>query len=578
MARGSSAKTHNIFCLDKDKALKNNFGGKEVSDKEIIQKIMADCPCYIPQKLISNYDYYGFTVFLYFFGETKHNSRLSKFCSPFVVSTEKVVSFKPQMASSVMFICSEKNIFIVTTGQGFRVVEKFCVTKFGLKVLSAYYNHVKISAVDTNGMSGIVHSNKTIYSNEVDFIDIDNLDTIFKEVTGRLFDKETVHSLLQLENKSKKNSMKIIAKNYVQFSSSLDFNKLLYLLNKIDDFDLSKMTDRFNLILPLDPKKEKKQIEENSEYVISSVYNYIKEQSIREFDVFHKDTNTFISADSYDILCGNKLLSSSDDCCSFELFKAAYSEYLTGSENKYEVFKSFCDDAEINANKDDVVITNGRLLDYLSGELTVNGINYYMFYGKYYLLNSSYSQRLCATLKTKLKPTMFENILSTIWEPTFDENDFNNAASIKDGYIHLHLTKPDNIEFADLLKLENGVATIIHVKDGFNCTMRELERQVEMSMVRLNDLKSNNNDEYMRKLYQNGCNNKAGRNINDFFSTEQEFLDEIKKCDYKYIIALRINTTNKDLLKSESNIAKHCLNSLILKCFNRGIDLKINIL
>jgi len=211
----------------------------------------------------------------------------------------------------------------------------------------------------------------------------------------------------------------------------------------------------------------------------------------------------------------------------------------------------------------------------VSGEIQVDEKNYYMFYGEYYTLDKSYAERLNATLHGKLRQEYFIDELSSGWDSSQNEDDFNHNVSINEGYIHLHRTRPEQIEFADLLKIENNTATIIHVKDGFDCSMRELERQVELSIIRMLDLQNNNQELYMKKLYINGKNNKRGVNIKDHFQTEQDFVEKMKKCSFRYVIILKVD--NQNLLASNSNIAKHCLNSLILKCFNRGVELKINL-
>jgi hypothetical protein len=50
----------------------------------------------------------------------------------------------------------------------------------------------------------------------------------------------------------------------------------------------------------------------------------------------------------------------------------------------------------------------------------------------------------------------------------------------------------------------------------------------------------------------------------------------MKNNPVRYIIAIR--PAKKNLLDNESNIAKHCLNALILRCFQQGIELRIQVL
>lgn len=68
----------------------------------------------------------------------------------------------------------------------------------------------------------------------------------------------------------------------------------------------------------------------------------------------------------------------------------------------------------------------------------------------------------------------------------------------------------------------------------------------------------------------------VGKNITTVFPTVDEFLSCMKNNQIRYIIAIR--PTNKRLLNNTSNIAKHCLNALILRCFEQGIELRIQVL
>ena len=241
-----------------------------------------------------------------------------------------------------------------------------------------------------------------------------------------------------------------------------------------------------------------------------------------------------------------------------------------------ERFKDFIYEARILSAKGDAIVTDGPLLDHISGEIEQDGKNYYVFYGEYYFLNDSYSSRLNRSLKGKLTQDRFTNMLTTVWHSGDKEDDFNENASRDEGYIHLHKVKPDYIEFADLMKIEDSAITVVHVKDGFDSDMRALDRQVELSVSQVIDAKNNNNSTYLRKLYQNACANRKGINISTFFPTEDAFVDAVVHREIRFIAAIHPPVDN--LLANRSNIAKHCLNAMIMRCFNQGIDLKINII
>ena len=578
MARVKNTKIHNIFLIDKNKFLSVDET-QTLTTESMISTIMSGDNKYTLQTLKSNVNTQGFSMRLYFRADENPHSKFASFCKDFVEADQKAVTFYPRSTSSVLFIWNDRHIYAITTGQGFRMIESYSLPKFGLIVASIFEKQFKVTSLDSNAMSSIIHSTKTVYSNEIDFIDVNALDTVFKEVTGRLKDESQVRTLLNLSEDSKKKSVKVTAKNFVQFSSALNFEGLLHLLTIVDGYNFENFEDRFNLIVPLNNKQHADIILANNDAVINKMYEAIVAGGSIPFDLFHEESTAYISVDSYvlyDLKTG-KEYASIDDYPDGSIIAQAYTTYLSGKNHSLDSFKEFICSLNISSTKEDVgCITDAPLLQHVSGEIEVGGVNYFIFYGKYYRQDASYTQRLNQSLNGKLRDEFYVSDLKTKWLTGKDEDWFNKEVSESEGYVHLHKVKPDYVEFADLIKVENDVVTIVHVKDGFDCDMRALDRQVELSIAKMLDIKQYNNDSYLRSLYEKAIRHTVGKNITTVFSTVEEFLACMKSKKTRYVIAIR--PTNKDLLKNKSNIAKHCLNALILRCFNQGIDLKINIL
>ncbi len=576
MSKGNT-KVHSIFLLDREKVEKEFAINKEASVNDLIDRLIRNSARkYNEQQLRDNAYVDSFSVRLFFCAEARKENKLVTFCRPFVREDQDILKKYPVMTSSVMFIWSEENIFVVTTGQGFRVIDEFCVPRFGMLVVSMFKEMFRVLALDSNGMSSIIHSSKTIYANEVDFINVEDLDTVFKGVTGRINSQEIVRRLLRLKGDSKKNSIKVIARNSVQFSSSLDYEGLLHVLKQLNQYDYSKLQDGFNLILPLDSKKDASDVGKNDNKVIERIYEAIIKNEKIPFDIFHRSTNEFIEADRYQLtVIGVDGVIEVYDLDATKLIKEGYELYRAGRDSSLELFSEFVHLTKLCAIREERVVTDDKLLKHVSGSIEVDERSYYIFYGEYYCLSEAYSERLNKSLKGKLEVVRPKKYLATEWEKEDKEDDFNLKVSNEEGYIHLHKIKPELIEFADLLKVEEEEITVVHVKDKFDDDMRALDRQVELSLTRVFDLKNNNSDAYFRKLYQNANRSRAGRNITEFFKSEDEFINVMKEKSIRYIIAIR--PPKKNLLENKSNIAKHCLNALILRCLSRGVDLGIDI-
>ena len=570
-----NTKTHNIFLLDKTRLQELFTAEQEASVRELLERLMLSDENYVKQNLKEDLPTQSFSIMLYFRKEDSFQSKFSSFCKAFVADGQDAITYYPRSSSSVLFIWDRKNIYAVPTGQGFRMIESFIVPKFGMMIASEYNQLFKVTSLDSNTLSSIIHSTKTVYSNEVDFLDINALDTIFKEVTGRLTDRTNVHSLLNLQSTSKKQSMKITAKDFVQFSSALSFENLLHLLTVINSYDFDKLNDRFNLISPVTPKKHRDVIIENNTAVIHSMYEALRAGKRLPYDLFHKNTIDFISADSYVIYDASSYEEyySQDDYEPTQLISNAYHNYLKGTPSTEAAFYDFILSSRLRSDRGDYMATDGTILQYTSGEVEVNSTNYYVFYGDYYRLSTSYDERLKDSLKGKLQQVYETTEIQTVWASDKDEDWFNKTVSENEGYIHLHKIKPDFIEFCDLLKSDEETLTFVHVKDGFDGDMRVLDRQVDLSIRKIMDYRQNNHTDYMKRLYRNASACSTGTNITSVFPCEQDFLDSLKAKQIRYIIAIR--PQNPDLVECRSNIAKHCLNALILRCFSQGVDLRI---
>lgn len=191
----------------------------------------------------------------------------------------------------------------------------------------------------------------------------------------------------------------------MQFSSALNFDGLLHLLLIIDGYDFEHYQDRFNLIAPLNSKKDGAIILANDNAVIQKMYAAISSGKEITFDLFHEDTTAYISADSYvfyDPTSGTEY-ASFDDYAAPQAVLIAYNAYLDGNPNTLSAFVAFAHSVNIRTDKGDIVgITDAPLLRHISGEIQVAGTNYFIFYGKYYHLGASYTERLNDSLSGKL--------------------------------------------------------------------------------------------------------------------------------------------------------------------------------
>lgn len=567
-------KTHNIYLIDMEKVSSSFELPEDVSKQIAVEKIMSKDGLYHIQELKDDIDTQAFSISLFFRSDYGCNNKFSSFCSNFVKEDQEAVTFMPSSASSVLFVWSNKNIFAITTGQGFRLVEDYAVLKFGLIIATLFESYLKVTSLGSSELSSVIHSSRTVYTTEVEFQSVETLDTIFKEIGGRISNLQLIHDLLNLDRSSKKKSVKLKAKDYLQLGSSLDIKGLLHLLRKLDEMDISQVADGFNAITPLSNKRDKTTIDAINLEIAHSIYDALSNDRICPFELFHKDTDSFIFADKYQIYKATTKYADEEDYNATQILKNGFIAFLKEGEWTEEAFKYFLMTSKIKSIREDNIVTDGSVLQHLSGEIELAGTTYFVLDGKYYCQNESYTQKLNEFLRRKLREDIYTQEIQTEWT-THNEDWFNATVSRNEGYIELHRVLIDNIEFADLIKCSGDTLTVVHVKDKFDGEMRILDRQVEMSIRMLLDVKHNNNHSFMSRLYRKAVEDNARTDICRHIPSEQQFITQIKNNKVRYIIV--VHPTEKKLLNSRSNIAKHCLNALIDRCFRRGIELKIQV-
>lgn len=130
-----NTKTHNIFLLSKEKVQEEYFNNEETIVEEAITKIIYEAGLHYEEQVLKDNLYEeNFHVMLFFHKQEVAGNKLASFCKPFVKKDQDIVNFRTKSASSILFIWDKKHIFAITTGQGFRAIDEFCVPKFGMLV------------------------------------------------------------------------------------------------------------------------------------------------------------------------------------------------------------------------------------------------------------------------------------------------------------------------------------------------------------------------------------------------------------------------------------------------------------
>lgn len=583
MASKSNTKIHNINLINTDlvkkeiTSINENLKIENVTANDCISYIMQSSLDYEKQILkLSEID--GVKLQLYYMSIPGHESALTRFSKKFVREDQDVVIDNGVIQSSLLFLTIENRIYCVPTGQGFRVIAKYIIDKFGLVALSAINTKFKVTALNSNNMSGKAHSENKVFRQELDFWDVQDIDSIIKELKGKINDKQLICNLLNLPNDTKKDKLSIVVKDSLQLSSSMDIEKLVKTIKNINEYIDDNHVNNFIDIKMLDKDKNLAEIDSNNNVLYQNIIETLEYENPEYlgYDFFNKDVETFLDYDKY-ILVFNEETEEFDD--SYDILQALKNLYdrLKIVDKKPEEKIEFIKHLRIYGYDDESTCCLGTLIENLSGEIDNNNKKYLMLYGSYYYVENSYFNRLKDSLTKKLSIKKFVNNLIG-WEDGKTEDEYNSKLADSLNAALIHKCIPDNIEFADVLEfVDEDTCNIYHVKDKFNCSLRELDRQIELSMKKLIDLQFGK-DEYFKMLYQRSENQKSRNDKNELykkFKNEEEFLEKIKNIK-KFVYRVVINIAQQaEIINAQSNIAKYCLNHILTLTNEYNYELEI---
>lgn len=199
--------------------------------------------------------------------------------------------------------------------------------------------------------------------------------------------------------------------------------------------------------------------------------------------------------------------------------------------------------------------------------------------GTWFKITEDYVLELDKKLKESISGKINFNLITNIWDKKSITNEKTQKSKevyktetefMKDNFLQdnttiiSHTKLIDNIEFSDLIKIDknNKKIYLIHIKRGFDASVRDLAYQMTFSYNILQNARLQGKYEKIEELYEKLDENEKNK------IKKEDFIKIFKNYDFIYVFTFNDETTNNrnianDLKKFESNIAKGVLLDLI---------------
>lgn len=506
-----------------------------------------------------------------------HQERIKTYSEWSVFFPEKLFGTEERGSSNhymILFIDAGHFLFIFIGGKAYSLIANYLDHNFGIKVISKLTKSEEdyISRIKSVGLTGSRAGISEQYRESISVLDYINfgkvpieIDYIFGETNSK-----TYFSFLQENNDE---LIKVQVGKSFKVRKQISFEQLNQIINELETIMSLSGTNNLTMFEEITDKKDINEVYKPllTKKIFDDRQNILKtfEESKPKFHFDFSNSNKmgeFYAADRYDLYKKNGRGHVRFDTV-YDRDKIYYSVIKQAKETIDEInefkMRTFLQGVRVRFYPETGKPSKTPFLNHFSAELkTQYRKSIFLIDNKWYLLKDKFLSSLEQECKQLIKKNYLDkNLFDTKWDkdkyPT--EHDYNLSYKGREGYIVLDKIIVENIELCDVMIVKDNVTYLVHLKMGFNASVRELTNQLILSAHRIsNDIKVSDTP-YIRGIYSKY---QASDNYDNGI-TEENFISAFEN-RIEYVFAFKSNHKDegdiaKDISQYSSNIARYSL-------------------
>ncbi|MFH7014664.1 DUF6119 family protein [Flavobacterium sp. FlaQc-47] len=499
--------------------------------------------------------------FLYTFNSEEVESDWKNYFPKFLI---KDSNFIQQKLSLVFFIEFEDFLYVIIGGNSFRIIIPFIDESFGIDIYSRILDpeNDELLSIKTRSLTGKKAGNYSFYKSNFKLIDHIKFGTIPKEISLKLSNiKNDYFGFLR---KTKNEQVQIVVNNSIKFRKRIDFNLLKSLIKEIKYIEEIDKSNYLTTYTKIEDKDLIKKLQERLLNIIVNDIPNILQKKINprnkfNFEFCHPNLiDKFYEADLFKIYENsgeNKYSLFATVIEKNEVYEKVINRAVEklGSNYTFNDLKFYLFGVKVRSYKTDEKrqLTSASFLMHLNTEFIFDDQPYFLLDNNWYLLQDSFVKDLnnqCARiLKNFVAP---KNILFKNWnkEVVRKESQYNLLYNDIENYLVFDTITINGIELCDIIYYDESNLYLIHVKYGFDSSIRELYNQVILSARRLQESLVSKEKEYLKRNFRSIQKKNNIKNL-----SQSEFIKLFSK-KINYIMAF--TSDNKNEITIENNISK----------------------
>jgi uncharacterized protein (TIGR04141 family) len=515
-----------------------------------------------------------------------------------VVDRQQILRKLVNNEGYVLLLKSESDsVYALTGGLGFFAIQDFIDPEFGLNVMAKIIKKDEkvLKSVKENSVLGGVQGSILFFRKDYNLLENEGFGKIYQELKA-FVDKKILTEKFGFSPDTLKNSPVCLAKSSFRLNKKISFQEILSIITGCEGIlDSDDPSIQINSVTKINKKRKPELVEALKKGLEDLIWQKFKGDSLDEkFDLCHREFEKYLTASKFKVFKGASktpaLEFQEEPLTSLDLLLQKILEtnqFAVEDKGCKTDFIEYLDKLYIRTfDHSTYPSTKGKFFNHLFAEIEYKNKKYFFINGVWYLISEDFLENLNDSCRNFLNSHKVKsNLIDKAWDYASgdSENIFNKTFIGDEKTLVLDKITPENIEPCDILKWDDDNVYLVHVKAGFDGSMRDLSSQVIIAASTIyQDIKSGKN--YLKKVYRGLLAKKESSDryfnlagIQTDSITEQKFCDLFKK---KLVFVLGVLDTAGGQRQIEnvetfnSNIAKFSTVELFKQMKGIGVELQ----
>jgi len=525
-----------------------------------------------------------------FYQKLQSHIKWKDFIRPIVDQTQDVISNDSQLNESIVVLFEKSDsgvIYGVVTGNGYFILAEYLDPEFGIDILSRIVKKEEriLKSTKEASLAGGIFGEIRFFRQSFNLYENESFGSFYQELKT-LIDKDILRTQLGFSAEELKKDNLCIAKSSFKITKSIDFTKLISILDGFENILATKTPIDINNVRKLSKQIDKDLIQKLKIRLAFKLFQKYKgSKAAYNYDLCHSDFEKYLTADHYSVTKGTKKYG--EDTILNLVYYEQLCEMIRSTDGDVASIRDFVNkyhDLIIESyDSNSVLLTRGRAIAHIIADLEYDKERYFFIENTWYQINNKYIDQLNLECNSFIDASYHSNTMLPWVAGLAAENDYNALYFGMKNTLVLDKITQENIEICDILKWDSENLYLYHVKIGMGNTMRDLCSQIFISAQRIKrDIES---DRSFLEAYYASIEAKIGGS--SYFDKAGKQTQQISKDDFislfrkkiKYVLVVQDDVAKarsiKNIEKYNSNIAKLSISELYKKM--KGIDVSLEI-